>query len=170
MTNIEDKGAMKITPPAQLEPDISREHAYTDVVYVTMGSKKTEFSGTIASIIPDMLVGCGRVDLVSISCKIVCDTASQVFKMGCCEVGASRSATEVALKANGLYHVANNMTIGTEILRTLIPEDTLSKQIQPVSSFLPTTKLIINKTEGVVCSLEIRLIVHGIRTRYFSLN
>jgi len=170
MTETISRDAPSLTSTAPIEPNISTSHAFTDIIHVNFGSETKTFSDTIEALVGDELKGCGRVDLVALNCKCIATKAGQSIKIGFCENGASVSINQVALKQNGLFHVANAYTVGVEIVRSLTPEDTLSLQIRPVSAFLPTTKLMVEKSDGAVLNIEVQLVVRGMRTKYVDLK
>jgi len=170
MTDIISRDTPKLTATAPLEPNISTTHVYTDIIHISFGDVARKFQDTIEQLVSSQLMGCGRVDLVELQCKAVTTKAGQTVKIGFCENGSSASINQVALKPNGLYHVSNAYNVGTEIVRSLIPEDTLSLQIRPVSAILPTTKLMVEKSDGAILNIEVRLIVRGMRTKYIDLN
>jgi len=54
------------------------------------------------------------------------------------------------------------------VLVTLVPEDTLSRQIRPISASLPMMKLYVSIGTESYLSLDIYIKVHGIRQVYLA--
>lgn len=163
------KEVEKLTAPAPTESNIAREHEYTDLIHLICDDKAVKYSDSVASLVSPYLENCGRYDLVSITAVYVCPV-DKGLQMGFCSTGQSLTAKQVGMKRNGLYHVGSAANAGTRHVVTLVPEDTLSTQLQPVSAQLPSVKLILSKDISVALSLEIAVKVHGIRQRYGNLN
>lgn len=169
MASVTDAQTASITSSAPIEGNISTEHAWTDVVMLDVTSS-SKFDKAVADCVADFLVGAGRVDLVKIELKCVPSQTKQSIQIGLSEVGNTQSALVLSMKANGFYFVSNDRTVGTEQLRTLVPEDTISKQLRPQSSMLPSLRIACTKTQDMPTTLTFYLKVHGMRMRYGSLN
>jgi hypothetical protein len=167
MTSTLEQGSISVTQSAPHEPDISTEHEYTDVLYMLLPDS---FDNSVLSMIGSMLPGCGRIDLVSLAVTYTCTAEKQEVMAGIKASGASATAEQLAFKDNGIYHVSNGFNFGVKSTFEVVPEDTLSVQIQPVSSMLPTPHFVFKKSRGVKASVILRLKVHGIRIQYGSLN
>jgi len=159
-----------LTGKAPYDPSIATQHEFTDVIYVAFADKKLQFDDTVVNLCSAHLAGCGKVDLVDITISGVCTAADQTLAVGITSTVSGMTITQVALKSNGYYHVSNDYTRGIPFRHTLVPEDTVSRQIQPVSAMLPTMKLMVLRSEGVVLTLEIKLKVSGMRQKTITLN
>jgi len=92
------------------------------------------------------------------------------MQIGFCDLNSSLTIDQVAMKLNGVDITSNARTVGDEYVKNLIPEDTLSRQLQPISSMLLATKIMIAKDEKVRANLIIRLKVHGVIRVYATLK
>jgi len=157
----------QFTSQAPIEGNISTEHVFTDRVVINMGSTNS-FSGTIDILLAEVLEGCGRVDLCSIT--LVCKTtaASQYVKAGFCAAGSSCTLEQASMQENGINLTSNAYTYGHKETYKMIPTDTLSRQIRPVSSMLPTLQIKIEKSKDASVTMMIDIKVHGLRNRYIS--
>lgn len=146
-------------------------HAYTDIIYISIDCSDSErkFSGPIDSLLNSVLLGCGTVDLVSLTLKFKTTATGQTVMAGFCETGSSQSIFEVSMKQNGFSHTSNSFNTGTQDLVELIPEDTFSTQLRPVPSDRPTIKLHFACSKGVCASLICKVKVLGMRSRYVEL-
>jgi len=157
-----------VTTQAPLESSIATSHQVTDIVH-RVYTKKVTIGEAVLRFVIDSLPGCGRINLVKIVAVFVCPAEDLCVKIGVCSTGQSLTATQAAMKENGVYFVSSVPTRGVRHVTTIIPEDTLSRQLQPTSSQLPTTKLLIEISEGVVLSLQFHIQVEGMR-QHFSQN
>lgn len=158
----------KETEVARFESNISTEHEYTDRFVGTVDALSIDSS--IGTLLKSQLVGCGRVDLVSIFLKVNASDAKQKFKFGLTEAGSSASVTHAAGKLNGWTYISNSMNFGTDMVKNILPEDSISRQIQPKSADLPDLRIMITRDAGMVVVMEILVKVRGVRTKYISLN
>jgi len=165
---MEDEQNHQVTAPPSYEPNISTDHVWTDVIYVELkGDKKDQ---TVASYVSDMLLGCGNVALVKMQVTSVPMKDNSFFKMGFHDAGSNPSINQVALKPNGIFRTANAMTRGIRGMDEVQPEDTMSRQIRPISSMLPELKVMYEKDADTVVTMAFFLNVRGMRTRYVTLN
>lgn len=158
-----------VTASAPHEPNISTEHPFNIVVYIDAGDC-TSWSGSIVDLVAPQIEGCGRVDLHSIAVSALGTAASQEIYVGVSDIGSSAPIKALAAKSNGLMYKTTSYNFGSNVQKVIIPEDTISKQIRPPSSFLPMLKLSFSKSKDLFLQLEIRLIVHGLRQHYVSLK
>jgi len=156
-----------ITTAASLESKISTEHVYSDVVRVSMGEKES-WSGDVNEAIADALRGCGAVDLIKVQCIIMTPEEGSSVSIGFCEAGSSESVETLSMKENGYNFVATAYNKGTRQVVELVPEDTLSRQIRPISSDLPMLCMKISKSKKTKVSVAFYIKVRGIRSRYLS--
>jgi hypothetical protein len=168
MADLVQERAIADTSAAPLPLSTGTDHLYTDELVYTVDVNKINMS--YADLLGDHLQGCGRVDLVSISIEGIHSKAGDFIYAGFCAKGTSATIRHVSAVKNGLRNIANNMTVGQEVFRDMIPQDILSRQIQPTPADLPVAAFMLEKSEGCSATLIIRINVHGIRTRYKSLK
>lgn len=168
MSSIEGTNVASTTSAARLEPNISTEHIFTDIIHLKCVALTG--TGTMNDFLATYLKGCGRVDLVSLQAKFCATEEAACVKIGMAEAGSSESIDTLCLKENGVIFVSNPRTTGVSELVTLVPEDYLSRQIKPVSSMLPVVQLQYSITKNITMALIFKVKVHGMRMRYGSLN
>jgi len=156
-----------ITSAAPLEPNISTEHEYTDSISRTLTG--TTWSGPIKELVSSTLTNCGRYDLVKLEVAFHAAKEDMTIRAGVCNVDSGCSIIQGSMKENGICQTSNITTKGITDRRTIIPEDTLSRQLAPVSSHLPTPKFMIEFTAGMTVVVTIFVKVHGIRMHYLNL-
>jgi len=167
--SISTSETVAVTAAAPIEGNISTEHPYTHLVYVSVPQEKN-YKDVICKLVVDHLKGCGRVDLVKIDAIIITSAPGATVKIGFAEAGSSLSIDQVSTKPNGVHHVANAFNVGIKVQESIIPEDTFSRQLQPVSSMLPTPQIYISTSKDVMVTMVVFLKVHGVVTLYSILN
>lgn len=161
-------GVVSITAPAPFEANVARSHPFTHIIYLEL--KKDEFSGTLDNMLANYLTGCGNVQLVKLSVVFQPPSEGVSIAAGVCEAGANVSIDLMAMKGNGILFTSALPTVGRKFTEELVPEDTLSKQIRPISSDLPMIKVCVRKDTKMKAMLEVRLKVNGMIQLYGSLN
>lgn len=161
MSNIEVSNTA-LTAQARLESNISVEHDYTDVVVLSGAS----VSSPLDHILSEYLSGCGRVDLVKIEVKVLATATKQKFYFGFSSTSSNLTAKEAARKMSGKMFCSNDFTVGDEIVFSLIPEDTLSRQIRPNSADLPMINFLMEAPEEAEVGVHFFLKVRGIRQHF----
>jgi len=169
MAEIITQDTAVLSAQARLEPNISVEHPFSHEFNFNIAGKYT-YSGSIMELVQSWLAGCGKVDLVSLELKFKMLEEKQTMQIGFCDLNSSLTIDQVAMKLNGVDITSNARTVGDEYVKNLIPEDTLSRQLQPISSMLLATKIMIAKDEKVRANLIIRLKVHGVIRVYATLK
>jgi len=159
-----------ITSQAPLESNISREHEYTDLIHLMLADTRRTIDASIVSLMGDFLSGCGRVDLMHLDIIYKCSAADQFISVGMSSTTQSLTVQQAAFKGNGVSFTATNLTMGVRHSIRLIPEDNLSRQIQPVSSDLPSMKLLLECSKGVEVQIVLAVKVRGIRMHFNVLN
>jgi hypothetical protein len=157
-----------VTSSAPLEPTISTQHNYTDMLYLDM-ENGTLFNDAVASVVTSRVQHTGRIDLVKLSVVYIATASGQTLRAGICNTGQNLSAEAVSMKPNGISFVSNNMTMGVKHTGDIVPEDTISRQLFPVSSFLPSARFIISKDAGMRATVIIQVKVEGVRQYYGTL-
>lgn len=168
-SELRSSGSVALTSAAPHEGNISTSHVYTDY-FVINASGKTSITSEISTLISDKLEGCGRVDLVSMSVKIMPTADKQSFYIGTCSTSNSATAKTLAGSKAGFGRVSNAFNVGTEMLFDLVPMDTLSRQIRPCSAMLPMMQIKMEKTKELPMWITLEVLVHGVRTHYIDLN
>jgi len=79
-------------------------------------------------------------------------------------------AAAASMKPNGFSHCSNDRNYGEQMTVDLVPEDTLSMQIRPISALLPSMKILFSVTKGVKISLHVYYSVSGVCHLYNTLN
>jgi hypothetical protein len=157
-----------LTAPAPHESNISREHDYNLIVHVHIGKEKMQVN--INTLLSSYLSGCGRVDLQRITAKYMIFSKGETVAFGFSEAGGSESVEMYAMKASGHIFTSGELASGVSTMVELIPEDTLSRQIQPVSSQLPAMRLHVERSSNVKLQMAFYIKIHGIRQVYSSLK
>jgi hypothetical protein len=155
-----------LTPPAPHESNISREHEYTDVIMLSGVVCDTPLDKLLAPYLP----GAGRVDLVKISVKFNATAEKQAFYFGFSSVLSVLTAKQASGKPSGVRFMSNNFTVGNEFVHTLIPEDTLSRQIRPNSADLPMINFLVSADKDALVTIHFYVKVHGIRQHHGDLK
>lgn len=169
MAAVTNESSNVFTAPAVHEQVLAQEHDYTDAILLDI-TKLTTKAFTLPELVNDFLEGCGRVDLCKIELKAVSTAVSQKISLGIVEASSSLDASIAAMKPNGFMFVSNERTVGSEVIKHIVPEDTFSRQIRPQSSMLPSMKITITKDAGFPAALMIYLKVHGMRFRHKELK
>jgi len=167
MASVTDRGVEILTSPAPHEPDISSIHEYSHILMLTL---PTEYKGTLGNIVSNHITGAGRIDLVSCAISFTTNDAKQSVKAGFRSNGSRATIDQVATKRSGLCFTTNAHNYGPKVIHELVPEDTMSRQLQPVSSFLPTIDFMFTRSQEVVATLELKVKVHGFVYVYGALN
>jgi hypothetical protein len=157
-----------LTSQAPLPRSTGTEHAYNLLIHIMV--KKDNIAEDIAVLLKDHMKGCGRVDLVEINCNYNLYQKGDRISIGFSEVGGSEDAMMYSMKASGHRMVAGENVLGTSTTLKLVPEDTLSRQLQPPPADLPMMKLHLAKKGTLDCMLIFKLKVHGVRAFYQTLN
>lgn len=153
-----------LTGAAPVEGGVSTSHDYTDII-VWSGYKLDQ---ALDALLSSKLEGCGKVDLVKIEVKIITSAEKQHVYMGFASTGSSIPVKMAAGKLSGLFFRSNAKTVGDEITKVLVPEDTLSRQIRPNSANLPMLKFMVDVTEGVDVFVHFYVKVSGMRVHYLN--
>jgi len=155
-----------LTSPATHESNISSEHEYTDVISL----RGTVCDQPLDKLLGPWLPGVGRADLVKITVKITTTAAKQKVYIGFASVNSSMTAVTASGKLSGLRFVSNERNAGDEIVKTLIPEDTLSRQIRPNSAMLTMMQFLVHCDDEVLLDVHFFVKVHGMRQQYGDLK
>jgi len=160
-----------ITGAAPLEPVISSELPENFIVYYSFNTKKSvTFSDTLSVMCRNELEGCGNVDLIKLEVHFKSTDVNQSLRAGVLSSMQSISDTQLAQKSNSISYTSNMVNTGVRHIQSIIPEDTLSRQIQPVSSHLPTLKFMLYADAGVEVGVNVYLKVHGVIQKWRVLN
>jgi len=159
------------TSSAPREQNISTVHAYTHLHSFTF-STTTDFvrSFELSTLLQDHIVGWGRVDLVKMVVKFRTTAVDQTVEFGVCDSGSSLDAHAAAMKPNGYSHMSNARNYGEQAEIDLVPEDTLSTQIRPISAMLPSMKVLFSVSKGVKINLQVYYSVRGVCHLYSTLK
>jgi len=163
--------AVSETSVARSEPTISKSHVYTDLHSFQLDTS-VEFvkSYDLSGLLQDYIEGCGRVDLVKIGMKIRTTAKGQTINVGVADSASSLDALGASMKPNGFSHCSNDRNYGEQMNIEILPEDTLSMQIRPISAMLPSMKLLIAVSKDVKVSLHVYYKISGVRHRYNTLK
>jgi len=110
------------------------------------------------------------VDLVKLAVKIRTTGRGQTVCFGVADSASSMDAAAASMKPNGFSHCSNDRNYGEQMTVDLVPEDTLSMQIRPISALLPSMKILFSVTKGVKISLHVYYSVSGVCHLYNTLN
>jgi hypothetical protein len=157
----------KLDSPAPMEPNISTEHPWTDVIF--LDALRTQ-AQSWNSLLKEYLEGTSNVDIVAIELKLNLMEEKQHCFVGFQEVGGSVSTKALAGKSSGLRVYSNPLKLGDELYYRFIPEDNMSRQIRPQSSLLPEMKFCTDISEDAQATFTIKIKVNGVRYRFLSLN
>lgn len=151
----------------QTNPRASDSLPYTDVCHITLGCKK--WKGSLEKLIVEELRGCGQAILHKLDIVAVTPETGAFVKCGVAEVNSNVSLDALAMKANGVYHVAGSAMFPKNTF-TIIPEETLADQIRPISSIAPMIELSIERSEKAVVVIDLYYKIPQIRQFYKTLN
>jgi len=151
------------------DPSIATEHLETHLHSITLGSVR-KISEPFSVLLKDKLVGCGQVDLVELSIKFVSNDAKQKLMAGYIAVGTPIAIEQASLQKGGIRHCTNTMNYGTMEEFAMVVPDVFSRQIQPVSSLLPTPQFMLEASDGASVCINIAYKVHGVIRSYEILN
>jgi len=168
MSDPSNVSVVAVTAPAPIEPNISREHEFNRMLTISVHVNK--WADSVEKLCGKNLQGCGRVDFVSMQVKMIPLKDGAWAKFGVCEVGSSYTTDDVAMKPNGEYFVANPWNTGNSKLVNVMPEDTLSRQMRPISALLPTMKFLLEKSDDMKMTIVLKLQVHGLVHTLISLK
>jgi len=159
--------AVSETSVARLEPSISQSHYYTDLHSFQLDTSG-DFMKTydLSVLLQDYIEGCGRVDLVKIGMKIRTTARGQTVNVGVADSASSLDALGASMKPNGFSHCSNDRNYGEQMTIEILPEDTLSMQIRPISAMLPSMKLLLAVSKDVKATLHVYYKISGVRHRY----
>jgi len=157
------------TSPAPLESSVASTQPYTHVSHFVIGTA-VSFSWTLAGMLKDDISGYGNVDLHSIVIDYEMPTEGLKILGGFCHAGTSLTVNQVAFKPNGLHRTSNARTAGEPYTAIMVPESTMSRQIQPVSSDLPMIKFMMEWSKGVCGQIHIFYKVHDHCQKFHTLN
>lgn len=160
----EVKTTDSVTAPAALELGGTTDHPYSHLFHVD--AKIRSIDSNIEKLLSKDLEGCGQVHLYKIDIKYRFTDSNQSIRAGFCEVGSTASIDHVSGAVGGLSVGSGPMTIGYSNLVTLMPMDTLSRQIRPNSSVLPMLKFLYQASDGVVVNIAIYLKIMGLVVKY----
>jgi len=118
--------------------------------YSTDESEKKEFkiSTEVLKLVETDLKGAGNVDLVEIEVDFVAPTSG--LEMACILVGSNNDLPRNAWTLfGGFLQVSNTLNAGITQKVKLIPNDLMSRQIQPKAADAPSPKLMVFAAKGV---------------------
>jgi hypothetical protein len=168
MSDPSNVAVVPITGPAPHETNISTEHPFNRML--TISVKVSKWGDSVEKLCGNHLQGCGRVDFVKMDIKLIPIKDGAWCKFGVCEVGSSYTTDDVSMKPNGEYFVSNQFSTGHSKLVKVLPEDTLSRQLRPISSSLPTMKFMLERSDDMVVTIILYLQVHGLVHTMLSLK
>jgi hypothetical protein len=164
-----EENTVSLTQAAPLEPNVSQSQQYTDRCVIDL-SAVTEINAPIAQLISGVLEGTGRVDLLSAYICYTTTEQDQEIHFGVCDSASNRSAKQLGQERGGHAFVSNKVTYGIKKVEEVIPPSLFSRQIRPVSSELPTFKLVALFDGSYPRTLELEVLVRDFRNRYLALN
>jgi hypothetical protein len=145
---------------------------YTDEFSVRLGdgTAAVAVSHTLQEILSEHLTGCGRVELHSMTLKYKFSDDDQFFKIAM-NAATSALSLDSLLGFEGAEFVsANPLSKGKWESLLLTPYGNVSRQIQPVSSQLPSLKVMVAAPKGMVLYLNIKVAVLGPRRKALTLK
>jgi hypothetical protein len=154
---------------AKIEPNISKELAYTDVIHVECG-ETTSADKSLWDYLVDSLPGVGRVNLLGLSCVAGTTATGDTVYVGTSAMGSGASAETLSKTKNGLRLRANALNAGQTVKVEIVPYSNVSMQLFPTSSMLPATRLVFSKTAAAELVFIFEVQVLGVRVRYVDLN
>lgn len=161
-------------PAAPSEPAPTREQPYTHRYIVVLKPAKghTEIAGcaNVINLVKDKMAGAGNVSLYKLELMYAFTKKGHSISAGIANANLTLTEDEVAMSPEGLFFQATEMGPYEKRTEELVVPDTLSRQIQPVSSMLPGWKLHIHASEGVKVSVAMYVKVHGPITERLSLS
>lgn len=173
MSAVQESQVHQITAPAAHERTVAVDrHASTDILSLRLRptDNKISIKKSLSEIMGEHILNCGNVSVDKIVLKCRAREEGDWLNFGCAEVGSSLTASAAAMKENGhsiSFYAANR---GKEEYLTLIPEDSLSRQVKPISADLPMMKIYISCSPTMIAALHIHYTVHGLRYRYGDLK
>lgn len=163
---VQDQVTAAISGPAPLESGVSVKHEYTDVINVS----GNEYDGALSIYLSDLFEGCGRVDLLHMDVYVLACDKAQACYASIVSVNSSATVEQAAMFGNGFAYISNSFEVGIKHKVTLVPPDTLSRQIQPPSSDLPMLKFMLTADPKMRVNVEFFVKVHGARFRTKTLS
>lgn len=160
----ESNTTQSLTAPAPLEPFAANEQPYNFMVIADV--EVTNYADTVANLVSDYLEGCGNVDLVKIDATMLFSKASEFVYIGFSDANGSKGAKTYAMRPDGYAYKAGVNIPGSAVVVELLPPNIYSRQLQPVSSLLPTLKIHIAKSETVDMQMRLYVKIHGPRMIY----
>jgi len=164
MTAVATSETVALTGSAPSEPSIATTHPFTDIVHVHLTKSK---DAPLLDYISKALEGCGLTSLVKVTASFTLTSGTNV-QIGISEVGSVQPASVLSVCPGGINHTANAMNEGTKHQIDVIVPDILSTQLRPISSHLPSPRLVVSMSKEVVIVLSFFIKVHGMRTRYIG--
>jgi len=155
--------ALKSLSQAPIEPVLQSEEEFNHVVYALLSVDKQETKGSalISEIVQAYLDGCGKVDVMQLQITAQFSADKQSFFCAVYNANGSRSVDELSLMRGGIGMTTTPYDYGTPRTFDITIPSTYSRQVQPVSSALPTFKLHVKASAGVKVMVGIFLRIHG---------
>jgi len=146
-----------------LEENITKEEDYNFRLQIPVVTDSNLITGDqpISAILSNYLLGCGKVDLIKFQVIYQTTKASQIVKFGVCNTLGNRSLESVVLAPGGVNFMSNTYNFGVQEVVDIVIPDTISRQIQPASSHLPSLRFKCSVSSGVAFSVIFYLKFHG---------
>jgi len=109
---------------------------------------------TLDQVLSAHLVGLGNVQLVELKIIFKAESAGDYIYAGFCHANKSIKTKSLGMYSGGIAYTANSYNYGTKHTETLMVPVNLTRQIQPVSSQHPATRLQILASKNMEVILE----------------
>jgi len=150
------------TAAAPIDPNISSSHPFNHEISLNF-SGNTSFDEDLWKLLGKHLTGVGRVDLVSMALSFKATASGQSLYFGVTATGSTATAESVAHRQGGISYTSNSMNYGVKHYDEIIPESLLSRQLHPVSSFLPMIRIVASFDKAMNIQVILKIKVHDYR-------
>lgn len=163
-----DTSVGAITAPAPVEGGVGRSHPYN--IRVSYLLEKASGSESILVLLTDVLKGAGRVDLVKLEVSYFPSVTAQSLTFAVTSTTSGASLSQLSGDENSVHFTSNSFTAGIKNVTSIVPPDTISRQIQPNSADLPAMQILWDRSKDMTVHVIFYLHFTGFINLYRTLK